>query len=181
MVMRMRLRQYGNTMEFSYGCSPNGKKKMYGEDEEGHFMIEQDMPQQDFFVYRITQTLVDGSIIELSGDQMRHRCEELGCKCVPLMAKFVIPNQAEINLLSMEGHDFENTPGGYVQWMAEHYYDGPDPIGKTHIREGVVVRIVNRKGFAAYKHKNPIFKICAGIATDKGDTTNMSDDLIAEM
>lgn len=173
--------QYGDTMTFSYGCSPNSKKIIYGEDEQGIFMIEEDVPQNDFFVYRITQTLEDGSIIELSGDQMRHRCEELGCKYVPLMAKFVIPNQAEINLLSMEGHDFENTPGGYVQWMAEHYYDGPDPIGKTHIREGVVVRIVDRKGFAAYKHKNPIFKICAGIAIDKGDTTNMSDDLIAEM
>lgn len=173
--------RYGDTMTFSYGCYPEGKKKMHGKDEKGHFMIEEDAPQNDFYVYRIMQTLEDGSVIELSGDQMRHRCEELNCKYVPLLAKFVIPNEAEINLLSMEGHDFENTPGGYVQWMAEHYYDGPDPIGKNHIREGVVVRIVDREGYVVYKMKNNTFKICANIAIDKVDAAEMSDDLIAEM
>lgn len=163
---------YGDVMEFSYGCSPNGKKKLYGKDEEGLFSIEQDVPQQDFYVYRITQQLDDGSVIELSGDQMRQRCEELDCKYVPLLAKFVIPSQEELNGL---------TPGEYVQQMAEHYYDGPDPIGKTHVREGIVVRIVDRKGYICFKSKNELFKMCAGIGIEKADIANMSNDLIAEM
>jgi hypothetical protein len=48
--------------------------------------------------------------------------------------------------------------------MAELFYDGPDPVGKIHVREGVVVRIINRPKFAAYKHKNFSFKVLEGIA-----------------
>ena len=40
------------------------------------------------------------------------------------------------------------------------------PIGKTHVREGVVIRIVNRPKFCAYKHKNFSFKCLEGIAKD---------------
>ena len=47
--------------------------------------------------------------------------------------------------------------------MAEDYYDGPDPIGKIHVREGVVVRIVNRPKFCAFKYKNWYFKCIEGI------------------
>lgn len=176
------IKQYGDVMEFSYGCSPNGKKLMYGRDEEGDiFAIEQEIPQCDFYIYRITQTLDDGTVIEYTGDQIRRRCAEWGCKCVPLLYREVIPNQAMLNLLSMDGHDFEPTPGGYVDWLVKKYYDGPDPIGKSHIREGVVVRIENRPGFEVYKVKNQTFKICAGIALDTADTSEMSEDQIAEL
>jgi len=48
-------------------------------------------------------------------------------------------------------------------FKAEQFYDGPDPIGKTHVREGVVVRIVNRPKFAAFKHKNFSFKCLEGL------------------
>ena len=51
----------------------------------------------------------------------------------------------------------------------EKYYDGPDPVGLTHIREGVVVRIDNASKFRAYKHKNFNFKCIEGIA--KNDAT----------
>ena len=58
------------------------------------------------------------------------------------------------------------TAGEIVKDIAEKYYDGVDPIGKTHWREGVVVRIVNRPKFTAYKHKNFTFKVLEGIAKD---------------
>ena len=48
----------------------------------------------------------------------------------------------------------------------EKYYDGADPVGKSHVREGVVVRIDNRPSFTAYKHKNFSFKCLSGIAID---------------
>lgn len=173
--------QYGDTMTFSYGCKPNGKKTLYGRDDDGLYSIEEDVPQSDCYVYRMTYTTEEGKVIEYSGDQIRQRCEEMGAKYVPLMAKFVIPNQAELDFLSFEGHDFPNTPGGYVQKMVDYFYDGPDPIGKTHVREGVVIRIINRKGFVAYKYKNNLFKALSGIAIESADVKTMSEDEIAEI
>lgn len=121
---------YGDTMEFSYGCSPDGS----------------DAPQSDLYVYRMTMTNEDGNIVEYSPDFMRYRCEQMGVKCVPEFVHVVLPDASYFD---------ENHPvGEYVKEMAEQYYDGPDPIGKTHVREGVVVRIINRPKFCAYKHKN---------------------------
>lgn len=68
--------------------------------------------------------------------------------------------------------------------MAEQYYDGADPIGLTHVREGVVVRIVNRPKFTAYKHKNFSFKALAGIAVAQmtADAIDeVSEDVLGEM
>ena len=59
--------------------------------------------------------------------------------------------------------------------IAEKYYDGPDPIGKTHIREGVVVRIVNRPKLCAYKHKNFAFKVLEGLIKDAAEAPDMEE------
>ena len=65
------------------------------------------------------------------------------------------------------------------------FYDGPDPIGKTHVREGVVIRIINRPKFCAYKHKNFNFKVLSGIAADlaaeNGAADAMDEDRLAEL
>jgi hypothetical protein len=58
---------------------------------------------------------------------------------------------------------------------AEKYYAGPDPIGKTHTREGVVVRIINRPKFCAYKHKNFEFKVLEGIIKDSAEAPDMEE------
>ena len=63
----------------------------------------------------------------------------------------------------------------------EKYYDGADPIGKTHVREGVVVRIENRPKFTAFKHKNFTFKLVSGLITESADTANMADDVVEEL
>ena len=57
----------------------------------------------------------------------------------------------------------------------EQYYDGPDPIGKTHVREGVVVRIVNRPKFCAYKHKSFEFRVLEGIIKDTAAAPDMEE------
>ena len=44
-----------------------------------------------------------------------------------------------------------------------------DEIGKTHVAEGVVVRIDNRATFTAYKDKVFEFKVIEGIAKDTSD------------
>lgn len=162
------IKMYGDTTRFSYGCSPDGKKILYGNDEHGMFELNQDVPQSDLYVYRMTMTNEDGFVVEYSPDFMRYRCEQMGVKTVPVFEKFTIPAK-------------NKHPGEYVQKKAEKYYDGPDPVGKTHVREGVVCRILNRPKFCAYKHKNFSFRVISGIAKDTVNTDNMSDDMIAEL
>jgi hypothetical protein len=107
----------------------------------------------------------------------------MGVKCVPVFAKAILNEDSRfaINDDSTEPGDL----GAYVMKMAEQFYDGPDPVGKTHVREGVVVRILNRPKFAAYKHKNWSFKCLSGIAIAdaeaSGATEGMSEDMLAEM
>lgn len=168
-------KKYGETTTFSYGCTPNGEKTMYGEDEDGYFAIDFDHPQSDFYVYRMTSINEDGDVIEYTPEMMRMRCEEMGCKYVPLLWRGFIPEQEEIDTLSFEGHDFENTPGGYIQHIAEKFYDDTDPIGKTHIREGVVVRIVNRRKFTAFKLKNFAFRVLEGLIKNSAEAPDMEE------
>ena len=68
----------------------------------------------------------------------------------------------------------------WIKDIAEQFYDGEDPIGKTHVREGVVIRLVNRPKFSAYKHKNFYFKVLEGIIKANADAPDMeeAEDLI---
>lgn len=151
------VKQYGETTVFSYGCSPTGKTTLYGRDDEGEFAIESTLPQSDIYVYRMTMTSPDGEVVEYTPDFMRYRCEQMGVKCVPLLWKGVIPENPA------SADDPTITAGEWIKNVAERFYDGPDPIGKTHVREGVVVRVVNRPKFCAYKHKNFSFKVLEGL------------------
>lgn len=124
--------------------------------------------QSDIYVYRMTATTIDGNVVEYTPDFMRYRCEQMGVKYVPVLWKGYIPNDIE-------------DAGEWVKNLAEQFYDGPDPIGKTHIREGVVIRIVNKPKFTAYKHKNFSFKVLSGIAIENVETNNVSQDILEEM
>ena len=145
--------------------------KQYGEETVFSYGCDPDNKKSDLYVYRMTTTNEDGDVVEYTPDFMRYRCEQMGVKCVPLLWRGFIPE--EVN------------PGEYIKEIAEKYYDGPDPVGKTHVREGVVCRILNRPGFAAYKHKNYDFKCLSGIAVAQaeasGETDNVSEDLLSEM
>lgn len=157
------VKQYGEKTVFSYGCAPNDK----------------DLPQSEMYVYRMTMTNEDGAVVEYTPDFMRYRCEQMGVKCVPVFAKATIDCEgvhiyAPDNELYGFVHETDNV-GDTVKLVAEKYYDGPDPIGKTHIREGVVVRIVNRPKFCAYKHKNFSFKVLEGIIKDTAAAPDMEE------
>lgn len=147
------VKQYGEETVFSYGCSPGGG----------------DTPQSDLYVYRMTMTNEDGDVIEYSPDFMRYRCEEMGVKCVPEFVHEFIPSEA-----FLEANEYASA-GSWVQHYAEQYYDGPDPIGKTHVREGVVVRIINRPKFCAYKTKNYSFKMLEGLIKESASAPDMEE------
>lgn len=173
------IKQYGETTVFSYGCDPNGKKTLYGNDDIGAFEIPIEVPQSDFYVYRMTMTNEDGDVVEYTPDYMRYRCEQMGCKTVPLLAKATVDVEG-VHVYSPDDQLYsfvhmEDCVGNTIQEVAEKYYDGPDPIGKTHIREGVVIRIVNKPKFTAFKHKNFYFKALEGIIKAEAEAPDMEE------
>lgn len=163
------VKKYGDTTVFSYSCSPTGSKRMVGEDADGRFMIDVATPKSDVYVYRMTMTNEDGNIVEYTPNFMRYRCELMGIKCVPVMWKGIIPNENYLN------SEYNASAGEYIKMIAEQFYDGPDPIGKTHVREGVVIRILNRPKFCAYKHKNWYFKALEGIVKVDAEAPDMEE------
>ena len=167
------VKQYGETTVFSYGCNPEGGA-------EGHYEdIVWVEPQSDIYVYRMTMTNEDGFTVEYTPDFMRYRCEQMGVKTVPVMWKGVIPYTVDDLDSSVPGARIvlrnDENAGNWIKGVAEQYYDGPDPIGKTHIREGVVVRIINRPKFCAYKHKNWYFKALEGIVKVEAETPDIEE------
>ena len=171
------IKQYGAETVFSYGCSPTGVSEHGVDPILGEWATM--APQSDIYVYRMTMTNEDGDVVEYTPDFMRYRCEQMGIKCVPVFAKGTIdcegvyiysPNEELYGF----AHETESI-GDTVKQVAEKYYDGPDPIGKTHVREGVVVRIVNRPKFAAYKHKNWFFKALEGIVKVEAETPDIEE------
>lgn len=173
-------KQYGEETVFSYGCNPSGGYEWDTQDSSGDVP-----PRCEVYVYRMTMVNEDGDVVEMSPEQMRLRCDQMGVKYVPVFEKFMIPDMS----VDVDNDGITDaqvvSPGEYVLRKVEQYFDGPDPIGKTHIREGVVARIVNRPNIAVYKHKNFNFKLLSGIAIEQavenGSIDNMSEDILSEL
>jgi len=70
---------------------------------------------------------------------MKVYCEQIGVKVVPLLEKFMFTTQEDL----LE--------------RVDKYMDIPDPIGKSHVSEGIVVRIENKPKFTAFKQKRMVF------------------------
>ena len=137
-------------------------QKQYG--DETVFSYGCNVGENDAYVYRMTMTNEDGIVVEIPFEEVQLLAEKMGAKCVPLFEKFIFTDWDDLMA------------------RVEKYYDGTDPIGKTHIREGVVVRIDNRERFKAYKHKNWYFKLLEGIVKDNADAPDMeeAEELIVE-
>ena len=150
------VKQYGKETIFSYGCVPV-------------ISVDSEDIQSDMYVYRMTSTNEDGEVVEYTPDFMRYRCEQMGVKCVPVFWTGFIPENPA------SATDPTITAGEWIKNKAELFYDGADPVGKTHVREGVVARVINRPKFTAYKHKNFEFKVLEGIIKDVADAPDMEE------
>lgn len=129
--------------------------KLYGDETVFTYGCSQGL--NECYVYRMTMVNEDGYTVEIPWEQVQIECEKLGVKCVPTFEKFVFTTWEDL-----------------IE-RVNKYYDGADPIGLTHIREGVVVRIDNREKFTAYKHKNWSFKCLEGIIKDTSDAPDMEE------
>jgi hypothetical protein len=163
------VKKYGETTTFSYGCAPGVQYELEF-NEQGDVVNR--IPfyhKNDIYVYRMTMTNEDGEVVEYTPDQMRHRCMYMGVKTVPLHWYGFIPENPG-------SHDDPTISAGeWVLKKAEQFYDGEEPIDPTHIREGVVVRVINRPTFTAYKHKNFQFKVLEGIIKETAEAPDMEE------
>ena len=162
------VKQYGETTTFSYGCSPSPVYEVITH-TDGSTEQRVLKPQSRMFVYRMTMTNEDGEVIEYTPDFTRHRCMYMGVDFVPVEWSGLVPEHPGSK------DDPTITAGEWVMKKVEQFYDGPEPLDPTHIREGCVVRIINRPTFTAYKHKNFAFKVLEGIIKDTADAPDMEE------
>lgn len=169
------VKEYGAETVFSYGCDPNGSS--------GIGITEQKEPQSDIYVYRMTMTTPEGEVIEYSYDYMKYRCEQMGVKVVPLLWRGIIPPQKlTFNGVTEQGNKFSfntnkmyETADEYVKCIAEQCCDGLDPVGKTHWREGVVIRNESKPNYSVYKYKNFTFKMLEGLIKESAAEADMEE------
>ena len=132
-------KKFGKETVFSYGCEPG---------------------TNDIYVYRITATVDDGTVVELPWEAVKVWCDIWGVKHVPELEKFLF-----------------TTPEDLKERVAKYNDNMPaDEIGKTHVAEGVVVRIDNRKEFTAFKEKSWEFKVLENIVKDTADAPDMEEE-----
>lgn len=166
---------YGDMTVFSYGCSPDG----VGTEPIGYYDGECSEPcgynllsKSECYVYRMTMTSPDGHIVEYPPDFMRHRCAEIGVNTVPVLYEALYYDDGDDS--PFVGYAAEDVQTNVMD-IAERYCDGTDPVGKTHIREGIVARIVNRPTFTAFKFKNFNFKVIEGLIKDTASAPDMEE------
>lgn len=107
------------------------------------------------YVYRIT---ANNGEIEFTPDQITEWCEKAGVNRVPIVENCTFTTIEDLN-----------------ERINRYFEDLTDPVGKTHVKEGVVVRIVNRRTFTAFKQKTLEFKILEGIVKDTADAPDMEE------
>lgn len=127
-------RTYGDTMHYRYGCAP-GTRAIY--------------------VYRITRTNEDGIVTELSWNQVKARCAEIGIAHVPEIQSAFAPlcgnPEVDTNILS------------WLRTCVEKHTEGVSLLDATHIREGVVVRVEDSAGARFAKNKSFSFYVLEGV------------------
>lgn len=115
--------------------------------------------ESDMYVYRMIMTTGDGTVVEVPWEVVKIWCDKLGVKHVPELEKFIFTTP----------EDLRERVNKYLTGMPT------DEIGKTHIAEGVVVRIDNRESFTAYKDKVFEFKVIESIIKDTSDEPDMEE------
>lgn len=132
----------GKTMTYSYGNEP-GECSVY--------------------VYRITMTNEDGIQYDYSWDDVKRRCNEIGCKYVPELERISLCQLMKERSLSKE--EYINLISEGIEKLS----DGSSTLDSRHIKEGVIVNIQgNGLEPKVFKFKSFEFKVLEGIVKDTG-------------
>lgn len=125
------VRVWGNSVEYTYNCAPNTCKMI---------------------VYRITQNGRD-----LSWDQVKQRCNELGLQYVPELARFIVDDMRD------------------VLYIVDELTDRASTVDPTIPQEGVCIRVEDMRGVKVFKNKAHAFKVMEGIIKDRSDVVDMEE------
>lgn len=117
--------------------------------------------ESEMYVYRIT---VNNGEKEYTPAEIVAWCEKAGVHHVPYI------------------EDFEFTTVEDLQERVNKYFeDLVDPIGRTHVKEGVVIRKLNGLGWQAYKSKTFEFRVLSGLAAENANVEMLSEDMLQEI
>ena len=111
--------------------------------------------ESEMYIYRITS---ENGAKEWTTAEITNWCWDHGFNVVPFIDQFKFTTVED--LLDRVNKIFE---------------DLTDPVGKTHLKEGVVVRIENRRSFTAFKSKTYEFKVLEGIIKESATAPDMEE------
>lgn len=135
--------KYSEYTVFDYGCTNKGVVP----DRAGDC-------RNKVFVYRITRINEDGESIDLSWDQVKRRCEELGVSHVPELARLIYLED-DVKVL---------------EELVDELTESDSQDFPAHLREGVVVRVDNGRNEPLFmKHKGYYFKVLEGIIKESDE------------
>lgn len=107
------------------------------------------------YIYRITS---ENGTKEWNSAEISGWCQTHGFNMVPFVDQFEF-----------------TTTDDLLDRINKYFEDLHDPVGKTHVKEGVVVRIENRRTFTAFKSKTYEFKVLEGIIKETSDVPDMEE------
>lgn len=107
------------------------------------------------WIYRITS---ENGTKEWSSAEIAGWCQSKGFNMVPFVDQFEFTTTEDL-----------------LNRINKYFEDLRDPVGKTHVKEGVVVRIENRRTFTAFKSKTYEFKVLEGIIKETSDAPDMEE------
>jgi hypothetical protein len=116
------------------------------------------------YVYRITRTSPEGVVTELSWNQVKQRCNELGIKYVPELEQYWFSRSHELG-----------SPEYSLEYLVNYHTDGPSTLDSNHIREGVVVRVESEHGTNWYKNKSFDFGVLEGYIKDDNNYVDVEE------
>lgn len=114
-----------------------------------------DPGQSAMYIYRITS---ENGAKEWNSAEISGWCQTHGFNMVPFVDQFEF-----------------TTTDDLLNRINKYFEDLRDPVGKTHVKEGVVVRIENRRTFTAFKSKTYEFKVLEGIIKETSDAPDMEE------
>jgi hypothetical protein len=111
--------------------------------------------QSKMYIYRITS---ENGEREWTPDEITAWCDRHGFNRVPVIENFTFTTVEDLQ-----------------ERINKYFEDLADPIGRTHVKEGVVIRIVNRRTFTAFKSKTYEFKVIEGIIKETETAPDMEE------
>ena len=151
--------------DYDYGCEPS---------------------QHAIYIYRITQTNIDGKLFEFSAKQVQDFCKKNGLNAVPelyygyardLYFEVTPDGEGDFSrkIFSQANIDEDSWRTNFLKFIKEMYNEKDCFMCKNQVpEEGCVVRIEGLE-FEAYKQKSERFYLKESILLDKGES-NIEDE-----